>query len=127
MTFLSENFENAFIGAGSLVAECGFCDRIHFANGEWGDWEEGELESLRGSAKLQPDKFIEHGDSDTISYGWIAGSQFVPGCPCIPEKVQRYQDFIWEHRNQIAEFLKTETKALKAVADFNAVVAESIP
>lgn len=100
----SDEFMDAFASAGSLVTECDWCERIHFCTGGLGDYEEGELEELRANAGKNSDKYIEHGDCDSISHGYLAGRRYVYSCPC--NAVRGYEDFIWNERRRIMDYLR---------------------
>lgn len=112
----SEYFERAFTDSGSIRVLCDFCGREHFANDERaGDWEEEELEELRKRAREEPEKCMGW-DYDSISWGYLAGQRYVPGCPCEPEKAEKYENFIWENRHQISRYLKERTKSIAMAA-----------
>lgn len=54
----SPEFEQAFCHGGSIVVECA-CGRTHFCDNERaGDFEEGELESLREKMHKNPDRVL---------------------------------------------------------------------
>lgn len=111
----SEEFERAVLTGGSIVRDCDFCGRTHFADSrEAGDWNEGELEELRKQSEEKPDKCVAH-DYDSIEYGEIAGRIAVLGCPC--NSLRRYEDWIWTHRRLIAKYLPTRAEAAKREAD----------
>lgn len=113
----SEDFERSFGGAGSLVISCEFCDRVHFATfNNAGDYDEGELKDLLRKAKAEPDKYIEQ-DYSSISWGYLAGHQYVHGCQC--NKARAHEDFIWDHRDRIINYLEKRTKAESEEAQRN--------
>jgi len=114
----SAEFVNAFIHSGSLVISCELCGREHFACYEKGWYEEGELERLRKKAAENPDKYIEDDSSDSIGWGTIAGKQFVWDCPCLPETMRRYEDFVVECRYAILKYLRARATRLQKRAEY---------
>ena len=119
----SEEFERAFGGSGSLVVDCTFCGRTHFANGASTiGYEEGELEALLEKEKATPDEYTSW-DYDMISWGFLAGQQWVHGCPCSALKVRRYENFIWAHRREIAMYLEKRSAAQSAQAKLDGEIA----
>jgi len=66
--------------------------------------DEEDLAQIDKDTQANPDKFMEH-DWDYITWGYLDGREFVPDCPC--NRTDRYESFIWEHRRQILEYLKT--------------------
>jgi len=112
-------FMDVFTQGGTLVQQCGFCGRTHFATHNTESYyEPGELEKLREGLKQQPDKFVPQ-DCSWISSGQLAGRVAVWGCPCVPEKVSPYMAFIIDHRVEILDFLKQ-----KAAAELSAAKTE---
>jgi len=100
----SEEFYNAAITAGSLVIDCEFCGKTYFATAEEGIYEEGELEGLREKAKKEPEKYIEDPNNDVIHWGRINGKQFV--YQCCDEEIHKFENFIWDYRYMIANYIK---------------------
>ena len=121
----SEEFIEAFrAGIGSIRAECEFCGRECFEDDEHaGDWEDGELEKLRERAQSQPDKCVA---MDTVSLGMLDGKRFVMGCPCLADKIRPYENFIWSHRRQIAEYVHKRVKIVVESAIEDEVAAEHL-
>jgi len=107
----SEVFWDAIINAGSLVITCEFCGRTYFGSYSEGWYDEGELEDLRASAKKEPDKYIELYDTDSISWGYIDGRQAVYSCAC--NNVVKYENWIWQHRHLISQYLNKRVKKMK--------------
>ena len=120
----SEQFELAFRGSGSLVVNCEFCGRVHFADSVYaGDWESEELENLRKDATENPDQYIGW-EYDSVTWGYLNGQQYVHGCPC--NEARRYEEFIWSHRFGIAEYLKLRSEIEQLEADQNKKTAEKV-
>jgi hypothetical protein len=120
----SDTFMEAVCNRGALCQIlCEFCKRTHFM-GELshGDYEEGELEDLRVKARKKPDKYIEHNDYDSISWGYINGKQIVWGCPC--NSARQYEQWIWSHRYVISKYLRLRAQELETEAKFAKEVAE---
>ena len=107
----SEMFWDAIIGAGSLVITCEFCGRTYFGTYSEGWYDKGELEDLRARAKKEPDKYIELCATDSISWGYIDGRQAVYECAC--NNVVKYENWIWQHRHLIAQYLMRRVKEMK--------------
>lgn len=106
----SHEFEDAFrANHGSIMGDCELCGRTIFCNGghTYG-YDEGELEKLQKLAKEKPDKYVEWTDCDGVSFGTIQGMQFVLGCDC--NQLRRYEEFVWQHRQEIAKYLMTRIK-----------------
>jgi len=115
----SEDFWDAITHAGSLVIDCEFCGRTHFAglNGR-GYYDDGEFEDLEHKAERSPDQYIGHYDCDSISFGTLNGKQAVYGCPC--NEVRRYEDFIWHDRSLIQKYLRARAERELRRAEQNA-------
>jgi hypothetical protein len=104
-TGTNEMFQDALIGGGSNVAQCDFCGTTYFGTWSGGrDYEDGELEELRKLARDPKNKYVEWGDCDSVSYGMLDGRQFVYACPCNASAA--YEQFVWNHRHVIADYLK---------------------
>jgi hypothetical protein len=106
----SEDFVKVFrAGIGGIRAKCELCGRKFFEDSEIaGDWEDGELEKLRERAAID-DKVVA---MDNVSLGRIDGKEFVMGCPCLPQNLRKYEDFIWAHRRQFFEYVQARVKSL---------------
>lgn len=99
----SEEFLEAFgDGVASVVVTCDFCGRVYFATNDGGDFEKGELEHYRESAKEEPDKYIEV-DGFTSRVG-VDGKCYAWGCKC--NKVRLHEDWVWANRRKILKYLK---------------------
>lgn len=105
----SFDIEDVVRHAGSIHISCELCDRVHFASASPGFFDKGELEELLEKKKAAPDKYIEDTGSDYISYGHIDGKQAVIGCPC--NGLTRYEEFIFQNRHMIVDYLNRRTKA----------------
>lgn len=105
----SEEFLRCITDSGSIVTECDFCGRTHFADSERaGDWSCGELVRLRENAAKEPDKYIGDATVDSVSTGHLDGKRFVRGCPC--NSARRYEDFIWNNARWIADYLRRRSE-----------------
>ena len=109
MPELSEEFIQAFCDGGTPEARCGFCYKLHYATGEQSYLADDERERLERDRNAVP-----HSD-DAIGTGMLNGSLLVAGCNC--EKTLRYEEFIWSHRHQIADYLRTRAKREKQDAE----------
>jgi len=97
------------MGVGSDEIECTFCGRMHYApNAEWhlADDDEGLSwrEHCENEYKANPEGVILHYDCDGISGREMNGFMFVLCCPC--NGLQRYEKFIWAHKDTIRNYLK---------------------
>lgn len=110
----SDLFMNCICDQGTPSIDCG-CGRTHFATGPQSCEEESAIKSLRRRAKAEPDKYIEH-DYDGISVGEFDGRLVVWGCKC-NERLGRYEQFIWDHREKIVRYIKERTR--KELSDAN--------
>lgn len=118
---VSREFEEAFDArAGSCCVLCA-CGRVHFDPDRSYSWEGGELERLLERSERDPDKVIAHDGS----VGWlmIGGQQIVYGCPCYVERAGRFERFIVNHAEQIAEFLNARAARLRVEAANSPTVA----
>lgn len=107
MKELSAEFENAIVDSGSLVIDCEFCGKTHFASYDAHFYEEGELETLREKAKETPNKYIEH-DYSSVSWGYFAGKQAVIDCDC--EQLIKWENMIWDNKYIITKYLLARNK-----------------
>lgn len=115
MTDCSDEFYDAFrAGIGSYHIQCG-CGITYFASDEYGSVDdEAEMDALKKKAIDHPEKFIDTGDCGVSMTN--LGVDYVHGCSCGTEK--RYEDWIWEHRKAIAQYIKARTaKELKAAQE----------
>ncbi len=102
---VSEEFWNAFCDTASMEVQCG-CGVLYFASGD-GDWNPGEKERLQKLAAKEPKKYVDNVDfTRRID---IAGTTFVAGCPCLEERLTRYEAFVWGNRHMIASYLTART------------------
>jgi len=102
----SQTFINVVAdGAGSIVGDCELCGRTYFDPCD-GGYEDGELEELERKAKKEPDKYVPCDGG--VSLGSIAGNQVVLDCDC--PGLANYENFIWNDRFKIAEYLKARLK-----------------
>lgn len=118
---VSEEFWNVLCHGGSIRATCEFCGITYFIDDPT-DYDEGELEDLQAKQKLYPNKFI------TLEYepslGNIDGKQAVRECPC--NSVRKYEDFIWDNRYLIADYLTERTKKEEKEAKENSKLAKMV-
>jgi hypothetical protein len=101
--------------AGTPVADCGLCGRVHYAGGVNACYDLGELENLDEKAAKDPEKYCRHDIDDSISIGELGGMTIVWGCPC--NRIEKYERFMWENRVLILEYIKAKATALQAEAN----------
>ncbi len=113
---VSELFEDVVTdGNGTTSISCDFCGRLTFTS------MDEEAEKWREKQKAEPEKYIESGD-DGLGFGWLDGKQYVYGC--CPEKILRYEEFIWRHRTLIMKYLKRRTQQNLEAAARDAALCE---
>ena len=105
----SEIFEEVFDSRVSGCVRTCVCGRIYYdiANDDW-DWKPGELEALDKNPKATPVEYAV----GTIS---INDEEIVMGCDC--GRAKRYEEFILQHAEQLAEYLNRRSEALKEQAE----------
>lgn len=103
----SDEFQRAFIFSGSVQVECDFCGRTHFAKREDAGWEAGELEQMLEKERENPGQVMGW-DCTSIGRGTIDGQEFAECCPC--REIRRYEDWVWEHRHEILNYVLTRSK-----------------
>lgn len=91
------------------TCECGI---TYFDTYNIWDWEEGELEELKQKAEDDPEHYV--GIDCSVGTLSIDGREIVYGCTC--KLAQRYEEFILDHAEQIAEYLNKRAILLKEKA-----------
>lgn len=107
----SEMFVNALsgFGVGSPDKECEWCGRVHLCvhSKDMNDWDyAGETweQCCERRHKEEPDNIILHYNCDSVSAHEMNGIMFVIDCPC--NGLYRYEQFIWNHKDTIRNYLK---------------------
>ena len=118
---ISEEFIEAFNTNTNGNIEFCDCGKIHFHDSQQWDWELGELERLRSSAKEDDDYVVHYEDITNISFG---GGHMVVGCQCNGAgDVGNFEDVISKDARSIARYLKLifkkEKEYLETIKDFN--------
>lgn len=108
----SEMFKEACRTAGAPVIECDCCI-THYALGRY---EYEDMEPI-------PDECgtVKHHDVDYIIEHTVDNKQLVADCPGCEKKLRRYENFIWNHRETIRQYLKTRCDQEKKWADHEAL------
>lgn len=106
MSELSIEFIRAFTMGGTCSAVCTLCGKQHFTTEE-SDFEDGEYERLLAKLDEEPDKYMQH-DVTSLCLITIGGEQIIADCDC--GKAKRYEDFVWDNRMQIIDYLKVKIK-----------------
>jgi hypothetical protein len=101
----SDAFDRAVCDAGTPRATCGFCGCEHIASE--GYLEEGELSRFRLMAKGDPKGCVEHACM-SLSIGELDGVVYVAGCAC--HRGRKYEDFIWQNRRWIIDYIRSRTE-----------------
>lgn len=105
MNLCSDEFLEAFyLGPGFICTTCA-CGRVHFSEDDcWTN--EAELLEYVAKAEADPDNYVMYGEGTTFSLIDL-GAEYVYECPCGTAK--SYEKWIWDHRDQIAKYLKART------------------
>ena len=122
----SDDFLRIFTHQASSVIDCQACGRVHFYDPghPTSNFDTGEYEKLKAEQEKDPDRYMSQVDDSTP---WIIfyGRQIVLDCPC--NYARRVEDFFWENRHDIAEYLKVRANMEKRWADDTAEKANEIP
>lgn len=108
-------------GIGSPDIECAWCGREHLCvNSRFmDDWDHDNSESWEDLCisrhKENPENVVLHYDCDSVSAHEMNNIMFVVGCPC--NGLQRYEQFIWDHRQTIRNYLKVRIEQEHAWAE----------
>jgi hypothetical protein len=118
----SEEFWDAVISGGGLNADCDLCGRVHFVD-HGVNYEEGELEGLFESQKQEPEKYISH-DIEDVHFGSLGGKSLVYECDC--GRAVEYEQFIWNSRSVIANYLRKKTRLILVDAERDVRLSENL-
>ena len=103
-------------GFGGVYVECQ-CGTQHYAVDSryraWADTDiEPPAETNEGDFKVQ-----HHHDCDSVGHFEFIGRQFVYGCDGCSKHLRKYEDFIWQERDTIRNYLKIRIDQEKKWAD----------
>lgn len=101
---VSNEFLDAFIVGGGPTEECDFCGSTFYSTTTL---EESELEYYELQRTKRPTKYFPE-PVDSIEFCMIEGRRYVYGCPC--NAMDKYERFIWEHREQILTYLRVRAE-----------------
>lgn len=105
-----ENFERAFSSGGSgCRGECA-CGREFYEDSDEWTWNDGELEGLRADKNATCVSY-------PVSFVVIQDGTYCADCDCWHEKAEKVIAFIFDHRQEIAQFLDLEKQRVQAIAD----------
>lgn len=104
----SKMFLDSLGGCGSSCIYCN-CGRTHYAPGNLYDSDDEDdytnmLDSALEDQRKDPDGVIIDYENDFITSKEIDGRTFVDDCPC--NGLTKYENFIWDNRDAIREYLK---------------------
>jgi hypothetical protein len=104
----SEMFVEALKGGGSSSIYCA-CGRMHYAPSNLYDSDDEDdytnmLNDALAEQKKDPDGVVINYEDDFIYCKDIDGNTFVVDCPC--NGLRKYEDFIWNNRDSIRDYLK---------------------
>ena len=93
-------------GASSIYCNCG---RMHYAPSNLYDSDDEDdytdmLNDALAEQKKNPDGVVINYEDDFVFAKDIDGKTFVVDCPC--NGLTKYENFIWDNRNAIREYLK---------------------
>jgi hypothetical protein len=111
----SDHFDKAIsdvtLWGGTPVALCR-CGRYNFATGDRGLYSDDpqELTRLYASQKADPERYIEHGDADTVGVVDLpAMGTMVWGCPC--NGLYHLENALWDLRELALAYFGRRTEA----------------
>jgi len=101
---------------GGVYVECR-CGIQHYAvdsryRYDWEDNVEFPKETSEGNYQVK-----HHHDCDSVGHFEFIGQQFVYGCDGCSKYLRRYEDFIWQERDTIRNYLKIRIDQEKKWAD----------
>ena len=99
-------------GWGSCFVECR-CGVQHYAV----DWHRDYEENIPDETDEGDFPVKHHHNCDSIGYFEFIGQHFVYGCEGCSKYLRRYEDFIWQERNTIRNYLKIRIDQEKKWAD----------
>lgn len=106
-------------GYGCSELTCDFCGKTHYAYlahddeqiDDYVSWQE----HCENELKLSPDSTIVHYDCYAVTGKELCGKTFVEECPC--NALWKYEEWIWQNRNTIRNYLKIRCDKEKELAD----------
>jgi hypothetical protein len=112
MSGASEWIKSAICDAGTPVATCDFCGRLHYAVTGVEEQERERYESIKAS---EPAMVVPHEDCDGLSIGHIEGQCYVwsCGCPASEKRLAQIEAFLWEHQVIISRYYRRRIQAMK--------------
>ena len=104
----SEMFIRALEGGGSSSIYCN-CGRTHYAPSNLYDSDDENdytdmLNDALAEQKKDPEGVVINYEDDFVYAKEIDGKTFVVDCPC--NGLRRYEDWIWNNRNSIRDYIK---------------------
>ena len=111
-------------GIGSDELTCGWCGRLHLCPDYLPDnWshgvsdEEAEQHRLYCEQEYQrnPAGVVLHPGCDAVIGRYLSDTLFVLDCPC--NGLRRFENFIWNNRNTVRNFLKVRIEQEHAWAE----------
>lgn len=102
---MREAFSKNGCGAPSLDCTCG---RTHHAP-DGTDVEEADAARMRAEARAYPKRFVIHENVDAVTGVMINGGVVVDGCEC--NWLGKFEQFIWNEREQIVRYYKARREA----------------
>lgn len=104
----SKMFVNSLTGGGASSIYCN-CGRQHYAPGNLRDSDDptdydNMLEDALAEQVANPSGVVIHYDDDFVYAKDIDNRTFVVDCPC--NGLRKYEDWIWNNRNAIRDYIK---------------------
>jgi hypothetical protein len=108
----SKMFLNSLPGGGASTIFCN-CGRTHYAPSNLADSDdESDYENMLNDAleeqKKDPDGVVIELEDSFIRAHDLGGKTFVDDCPC--NGLRKYEDWIWNNRSIIREYLKVRVE-----------------
>lgn len=101
---------------GGIYVECG-CGIEHFAVDSRYAYEYDEDALIPEECDTDTRKIKHHRDCDSVGHFEFVGQQFVYGCESCAKRLRKYENFIWEERDTIRNYLKIRIDQEKKWAD----------
>ena len=117
----SHEFDDAFTHAASDCVTCEHCGRTYFTRHAE---KYAELVEYARTHKIIGSEIYTELIDDSIAYGEIGGKIYVYQCSC--KSVDRYEEWVWNHKEEIVSYLKARAKKESEESARNLQLADSI-
>lgn len=107
---VSEIFIDSLRSGGSAWQECQ-CGKEHMYP-DSRDLDEEDFANMKDSHARNPEKYILHYGYDSVEFKEFNGRIYVIACDCYHKEMKRYEDWIWDNRAFLREYLKLRTDVM---------------